>query len=283
MSGSDRGSTDKNRLIQACIIAFFFIGMFSGWGYWFQSGYYQQAADKSAQYQGWADDEIRQRCGNRPDIFREKCERKINQTAHENKRNEYDLYAQRTSALWAGIMAIAALFGIGLSGVGVWLVKTTFDETRKANSIAKETLFRQLRAYVTVESLVDVNMTGGMSITLHNSGATPASGVKVVYDKLQVSDGVLSYVKTGIEVADIGAQARKSITLEWYNWSDMFEAKLKNPEVLVGSLIYRPVVPDEKGCNRELVEQFRIEKSDSEHKGDLKVEITRLPPNTRFA
>jgi hypothetical protein len=202
---------------------------------------------------------------------------------NDNRRDYADLVAQRSSALWAKIMGIAAVVGVALSLLGIALVAITFRETRLANSIAKETLFRQLRAYVTVESLVDERMGGGMSITLHNSGATPARGVKVVYDKLQVSDGVLSYVETEIKVADIGSQARKSITLEWYTWRDIFDAKLKIPTTLSGLLIYQPVVPDEKGCNPVLVEPFIIDLSDSEYKGDLKVEITRLPPNTRFA
>lgn len=176
MSGSDWGNTDKNRLIKACVIAFLFIAAFSAWGYCFQSGYYKQAAEKSAQYQRWADDEIRQRCGNRPDIFREKCERKANHTAHENKRNEYDLYAQRTSALWAGIMAIAALFGIGLSGVGVWLVKATFDETREGNKIAAASQ----RAWITVSiSLTTSRIVSGQlqiryRVEFRNTGNTAA-------------------------------------------------------------------------------------------------------------
>jgi hypothetical protein len=137
MFDSDRGDKPKTRLIQSTIFATFFILFLTGWGVWFQLGYHQQATDKSAQYERWSDHEIKTGCPSLGKLTKAECTYQAKQSAHENKRDEYDLYAQRTSALWAGIMAVAALLGIGLSGVGVYLVKTTFDETRKANNIAR--------------------------------------------------------------------------------------------------------------------------------------------------
>jgi hypothetical protein len=55
---------------------------------------------------------------------------------NDNRRDYVDLVAQRSSALWAKIMGIAALVGMGLSLLGVVLVAITFRETRKGNEIA---------------------------------------------------------------------------------------------------------------------------------------------------
>jgi hypothetical protein len=57
----------------------------------------------------------------------------------DNRREYDDLVAQQTSALWTGIMGIAALTGMVLSVIGVGLVWTTFEATRKANKIAMDT------------------------------------------------------------------------------------------------------------------------------------------------
>jgi hypothetical protein len=69
---------------------------------------------------------------------------------NDSRRNYADLVAQRSSALWAKIMGIAALIGMGLSLVGVALVWTTFRETRKANEIASDTTEAENRAWLKV-------------------------------------------------------------------------------------------------------------------------------------
>lgn len=51
-------------------------------------------------------------------------------------------------------MGIAALIGMALSAVGIFLVYTTFNETRKANEIAADTAKRQLQAYIHPECVV---------------------------------------------------------------------------------------------------------------------------------
>ena len=106
-----------------------------------------QATNQSAKHQRWAKNEIRAGCPSFSNLSKMECTYQASQSAQENERAEYDLYAQRTSALWAAIMAFAALLGIGLSGVGVFLVYTTFDATRKANEIAK----KNVRPWVVVE------------------------------------------------------------------------------------------------------------------------------------
>jgi hypothetical protein len=84
-------------------------------------------------------------------------------------------------------MAAAAVIGIALSAVGVWLVKTTFDETRKANEIAS----KSIRPWIIVESfnlkrlLVHniINKDGTFAlleaeIGVRNIGKAPAYGFR---------------------------------------------------------------------------------------------------------
>lgn len=137
MPDSDRNNKPKTGLKQSAIVAAIFVALFTAWGIWYQLDYHQQAADKSAQYERWAKHEIKAGCPSLGEITKAQCNYQAKHTAHENKRDEYDLYAQRTSALWAGIMAVAALVGIGLSGVGIYLVKTTWDATKESNDISR--------------------------------------------------------------------------------------------------------------------------------------------------
>jgi hypothetical protein len=90
------------------------------------------------------------------------------------------------------IMGIAALIGMGLSAIGVWLVKTTFEETRKANSIARESMERQLRAYVGAFDLRVEGFRPGnrpvFSFKPTNTGQTPAYEVEIHCGVVLASD-----------------------------------------------------------------------------------------------
>lgn len=58
--------------------------------------------------------------------------------ADDNRRDYDDLVAQQSSALWAFVMGISALFGLALSVLGVVLVWLTFREQRIANADARK-------------------------------------------------------------------------------------------------------------------------------------------------
>jgi hypothetical protein len=102
----------------------------------------------------------------------------------EYRYNQNDLAAQRKSALWAHIMGLAAVVGMALSALGVWLVKTTFDEARKSNDIARESMERQLRAYISLELIEPINIGVDMRIIcpiyVKNYGQTPAYDFQIV-------------------------------------------------------------------------------------------------------
>lgn len=74
------------------------------------------------------------------------CVAKANEEWRENERKEQDLVAQQTTAIWTFLMGVAAIVGVTLSALGVYLVWTTFNETRKANEISKS----QARASITI-------------------------------------------------------------------------------------------------------------------------------------
>lgn len=68
--------------------------------------------------------------------------------AREGYRKEYDLEAQRITAVWTAHMGIAAIIGMAASLIGVGLVWVTFRETRKAASVSEKTY----KAFIAIES-----------------------------------------------------------------------------------------------------------------------------------
>lgn len=72
--------------------------------------------------------------------YQYKCIADADEASRVNARSERDLVAQETSAVWATVMAWTALGGVLLSLLGIYLVFTTFRETRDANLIARKAL-----------------------------------------------------------------------------------------------------------------------------------------------
>jgi hypothetical protein len=284
-------SISKNKLIFLAIAVITFCAFWIGYGLLESAKYEQQAKDKISEYAEHTSDKVARACVGTDKNKSIQCVNEAFEAKRDYEYNQSDLVAQRQSALWAYIMAAAAVIGIALSAVGVWLVKTTFDETRLANSIAKETLFRQLRAYATVESIErDQSTRVGeypsfecVNITIHNSGSTPATCVKIIYNRIEVVDGVIVFSPTEVRMSDIGAQARKSADLAWVCWDSLFQAKLEIPRKISGQLTYRVVIPDENGEILEFVEPFDLDISIPKITPIPQVQITRMPDKTNFA
>lgn len=209
---------------------------------------------------------------------------------NDSRRNYADLVAQRSSALWAKIMGIAALIGMGLSGVGVILVWITFRETRKANDIAGDIGFKQLRAYVTVENAIqsDVSFTGDnngflpVCLTLHNSGSTPATDVRVNLRKHVVIERKAAHIEETFTSPDIGGQARQNIDLPWYNWDEFYYADDPNPLLIGGEIKYKTAIPDDEGQFLEFSTNFSIKPTDTNRRKILEVDIVRMPHRNSF-
>jgi hypothetical protein len=133
----------------------------------------QEAANRSSEYRQNAKNRIERVCAtalSKPD-----CVAEAYQSAREQERMEQDLAAQKVTAWWTKVMGLAALIGMALSAIGVWLVKTTFDETRKANEITKT----QQRARIDIEIKLSKNSNPTIIdaiITAKNIGFSPAIG-----------------------------------------------------------------------------------------------------------
>ncbi len=92
--------------------------------------------------------EIRASCAVEKSLDR--CRTAALAAARSEQREEYDLYTQRTMALWTAIMGIMAITGAALSAIGIYLVWRTWDATREAAESSRKTL----RSYIARERAV---------------------------------------------------------------------------------------------------------------------------------
>jgi hypothetical protein len=109
-------------------------------GLFYQMHYSQQAEERASEYARNAASEIYQPCRVSPlpklDECLAKAKREYTLKRNDNQRDFADLVAQQRSALWGAVMGIAALIGIMLSAIGVWLVYTTLRETKRSADLA---------------------------------------------------------------------------------------------------------------------------------------------------
>jgi hypothetical protein len=206
MPRSDGDKSTQARLIRGGLIATIICVIIIGFGLFQSADYERQANNKRAEYSEYTYEKVAQSCIRIVPIERLKCVNEAFEAKRNYEANQYDLEAQRKSALWAYIMGAAAVIGMALSAVGVWLVKTTFDETRKANEIAiddgksaqkhSETVinlqvkqlehmadasYKTLRAYVVIDLMTaDIDFKDGVlrgigfGALISNVGQTPA-------------------------------------------------------------------------------------------------------------
>ena len=256
---------------------------------WHSNGLENEAAQRTEIHRQNAEDRIVRVCASDPAKI--KCIYEARQTQRENEREEQDLAAQKVTAWWTKTMGIAALIGMALSAVGVWLVKTTFDETRKANEIAKETLFRQLRAYVTAESIeTDENNRltkySGFScvkITINNSGATPANSVKIIYSRISVKEGEIFPLLTEECFPNIGGQTKIIAHIPWLFWDNLYDPKVRISTNISGVLVYNTVIPDANGHYIEFSENFDLKVRMPNRIPPVEMRITSVPERTFFS
>jgi hypothetical protein len=180
MLRSDWGKRVKAGLKFGLPIAILSLG-FIAWGLSESAKYQGEANNHARQYAEHARDKVEQSCVGSAPLKKRECINEAREKQRAGERDEQDLVAQRQSALWAYIMGAAAVIGMGLSAVGVYLVWTTFAETRESNNIAKRTAADQLRPYVYITDEFMELDSGCAKIKLHlrNFGQTPAKNVVV--------------------------------------------------------------------------------------------------------
>src|SRR4051794_19223285 len=120
----------RGRLVIAGGMALAVAAALIGWGALQQAHYERQAEHQAAENARHADYDVRYRCVPLPPLAERNCtiDRRREQRGYE--RDEQDLYAQKTAAFWTFLMGSAAIVGMILSAVGVFLVFFTFGETR---------------------------------------------------------------------------------------------------------------------------------------------------------
>lgn len=173
-------------------------------GLFHQIRYAQQAEYGAAEYARDVAYESYKPCRVAPIVKLNQCladaKREYDLKSNNNRRDYADLVAQQRSALWTGIMGLAALIGMALSAVGVWLIWTTFRETRRTAQIAQAALEHERsnakavnRPWLIVERVnigrieddgTDQPGAGGIyfQIMLKNFGSRPATEVYLLVD-----------------------------------------------------------------------------------------------------
>lgn len=115
-----------------------------GFGLAEQRRYVQEANQAAYEYATDAAYQAYNPCRISPLAQLDKCladaQREYELKRSDNRRDYANLVAQRQSALWTSIVGLTAITGMILSIAGVYLVFTTFRETRKANRIAERSL-----------------------------------------------------------------------------------------------------------------------------------------------
>lgn len=117
-----------------------------------------------------------------------KCVHDVIQATNEHDRAENDLVAQTEMAWWAFWMAIVSGAALIITAVGIYFIRETLVETRKAVKAADDAVDvtqdvgqAQVRAYVACQSAkfaVDLDAFW-CAVTLKNAGQSPAFDVEM--------------------------------------------------------------------------------------------------------
>lgn len=200
MFGSGRGK--RLAAFVASILGLAFVAFALIYGLSQQQHYLQTANNAAAEYARHTTYQEKKSCRGVPAVQLSQCradaKAEYGQKRADNRREYDDLVAQQTSALWTSIMGIAAITGMVLSVVGIFLVYTTFRETKVANVIARQSaasaaadarrsrnaLIAADRAIIVVEhskqDIPDGNWTP-IGIALANEGKSNAYGFQIFY------------------------------------------------------------------------------------------------------
>ncbi|HZG32464.1 MAG TPA: hypothetical protein VEZ59_04270 [Sphingopyxis sp.] len=181
----EKSKNDKTKvgLVVGIVLATLAVLAFLCWGYWQNSRYDVEASENSRAIQARQTDFTQQHCSKMSEMEKVPCVAAAVQVQVEGQRGEQELAAQRQSALWSFVMGVAAVIGMGVSFVGVGLVWTTFEATRRGNQLTIDALQQgrvRERAYVIVEevefhqSCTPDEFRRGVLVRLVNAGQSPA-------------------------------------------------------------------------------------------------------------
>lgn len=201
MSDSGGVNVSKTGLIIGLALALCVCIGWIGWGLSQSAEYERQSDNKRSEYSEYTRKKIAETCVGIPKAEAVKCRYEAFDARREYSYNQSDLEAQRKSALWAYIMGAAAVIGVALSAFGVWLVKGTFDETRRTNNViaadaansaahlsaTRDATVLAERAFLSLVFCrlypppLDTPDGFMVNFTLNNTGRSPARIVRVDY------------------------------------------------------------------------------------------------------
>jgi hypothetical protein len=182
MSGNNRRNHTKIGLIAGIAAALLASVAIVGWGLYESTEFERQADQQSTQQAKDTKDKLSRSCVGLPPNQSKDCFAKAIDDLRAFERDEQNLLAQRKSALWSYIMASAAVLGLGVSILGVWLVFTTFHETRVANEIARAAQRAWVRLTIkpiSVRPLLPNGLAFHVEIIAQNMGQTVAQNFEL--------------------------------------------------------------------------------------------------------
>lgn len=189
MSDGDWGERRSSWLVRAAAGILVILAASGGiYGCTKQIGYEQSAENSAQEHTRYAHEKAEQTCLILPGGQQARCladaKRKQEDQAREKRREYDDLVAQQTSALWTNIMGLAAITGMILSVIGVWLVYATFRETRRTANEAQrsaDAFIASERGWLEISADSSRGSDDGATITLGIRGRVfGKAGIKVI-------------------------------------------------------------------------------------------------------
>lgn len=171
----------------ALSVAVLVAGVYAGLaGYWLSTNRSQNASERA--YVISPDDEntraeVARRCGGPVPAPPDACVREVEESVERLQRERADLKAQQEVAEWTFATALIALAALFLSAGGVWALVWTFREQRLLTINQTRAYLELIAAHYTAQRWASVDdgelehQQIDVTLTLHNSGTTPALGV----------------------------------------------------------------------------------------------------------
>lgn len=125
-------------LVFAALITIIFCLGLVNWAKSTATEYERQSAYRIADYSENIYRKQRNSCVRLVPKVKQQCEWELDEAKRTYEHDQEDLVAQKSAAFWGYVMGVSAVFGMGLSIIGVCLIWTTFRETRKANQISRD-------------------------------------------------------------------------------------------------------------------------------------------------
>ncbi|WP_443972162.1 hypothetical protein [Sphingobium sp. CR28] len=255
MPKRDWGAKSKAGLALGGVACALAMALVISWGQSEGAKYQREADEHAREYSAYTYEKVANTCVQMTVAKKTEC---LDEARHERRayeREEYDLVAQRTSALWTYIMGGSAVFGMILSAFGVYLVWATFAETREANVIARRqadkaerdatdsrnAMVQSERAILSIVRMaawptpLDAKDGAMIEIAVLNHGRTNAINLRVFYTQVETPIFTFKLSKVN-NFAEIAIPSVEKILTQF-----KVRKRAKYPSYLIGYLEYTTI------------------------------------------